>query len=208
MTNNESVKTKKLEPLTILLFLLPLCMVLLGGGCDDNEPVAGISDDIGDIVGVFELKYGDSKEIVYKGEKVELSITEVEDSVNVDCSLTDFGNNQDGPSAVRIYSYLQINDQNKTVKIASKPCGAIFYENNGHDIQDVNDLINDLESAPENLKDSTYFNDAFINLFGEGSLIENTPFRVFLAKASPTNYNQPDATIDDYQFVFIVTTKN
>ncbi|WP_319229754.1 hypothetical protein [Draconibacterium orientale] len=147
-------------------------------------------------------------EVVFQGEKVELSIMDVDDSVNVDCSLTDFSNNLDGPLSVRIYSYLQINNQDKIVKIASKPCGALFYENDGHDIQDVNDLINDLESAPANLNDSSYFVDAFINLFGEGSLIQNTPFRIFMAKASPTNYNQPDATIEDYQFVFIVTSKN
>ena len=202
------MKSKKIKLLTIFLLLLPLCVVSLGAGCDDDGLDTSISDDIGDLVGVFELKYGDSMEVAYNGEKVELSITDVEDSVNVDCSLTDFSNNVDGPLAVRVYSYLQINNQDKIVKIASKPCGTLFYENDGHDIQDVNDLIDDLESAPANLNDSSYFVDAFINLFGEGSLIQNTPFRIFMAKASPTNYNQPDATIDDYQFVFIVTAKN
>ncbi|WP_297087258.1 hypothetical protein [uncultured Draconibacterium sp.] len=202
------MKSKKIKLLTILLFLLPLCVVLLGAGCNDDGLDTSISDDIGDLVRVFELKYGDSMEVAYKGEKVELSITDVDDSVNVDCSLTDFSNNVDGSLAVRVYSYLQINNQDKIVKIASKPCGALFYENDGHDIQDVNDLIDDLESAPANLNDSSYFVDAFTNLFGEGSLIQDTPFRIFMAKASPTNYNQPDATIDDYQFVFIVTAKN
>ena len=208
MTYSERMNTKKLKRLRTLLFLLPFCMVFLGVGCGDDESDTGVSDNIGEIIAVFELKYGDSKEIISKGEIIEFSITDVEDSVNVDCSVTDFSNNQDGPSMVRVYSYLQINRQDKIVKIASKPCGALFYENDGHDIQDVNDLINDLESAPANLNDSSYFVDAFINLFGEGSLIQNTPFRIFMAKASPTNYNQPDATVEDYQFVFIVTSKN
>lgn len=202
------MKLKILKLNIIILLLLPLCVAILGSGCENDELDSVISDDIGDLISVFELKYGDSKEIIYEGEKVELSIVNVEDSVNVDCSLTDFGNNQDAPLAIRIYSYLQINNQTEIVKVASKPCGALFYEDDGHDIQEVNDLINNLKSAPANLKDSTYFADAFINLFGEGSFIENTPFRIFMAKASPTNYSQPDANNSDYQFVFIVTTQN
>ena len=31
------MQTKKLKLLTILLFLLPLCVVLLGAGCDDDD---------------------------------------------------------------------------------------------------------------------------------------------------------------------------
>ncbi len=197
-----------LKLFTIFLLLLPLCVVLLGAGCEKDESISVVSDDIGNLLSVFELKYSDSKEITYNGEKIELSIKNIEDSVTIDCSLADFSNNQDAPTTIRVYSYLQINNGDKIVKVASKPCGALFYENNGYDIQGVKDLINDLESAPANLKDSSYFVDAFINLFGEGSFIENTPFRIFMAKASPINYNQPDANIEDYQFVFIVTTKN
>ena len=202
------MKLRKIRLYTILLLLLPLGVVLLGGGCDNDEPGMHISEDIGDLISVFELKYGESREIVYQGERVELSIKNVEDSVNLDCALVDFEDNQNGPLALRVYSYLQIGNQGKTVKIASKPCGALFYENNGHDIEDVNDLISDMESAPANLNDDSYFADAFINHFGEGAFIANTSFRIFMAKASPTNYNQPDADVEDYQFVFIVTAKN
>lgn len=202
------MKTKILKLLTSFLLLLPLCVVLLGAGCENNDSIPVVLDDIGTLLSVFNLKYGDSKEITYNGEKVELSIKNIEDSVTIDCSLVDFSNNQDAPLSIRIYSYLQINNQDKIVKVASKSCGALLYEDNGHDIQDVNDLISNLESAPANLKDSSYFADAFINLFGEGSLIENTSFRIFMAKASPTIFHYPHASIEDYQFVFIVTTKN
>ncbi len=47
------MKSKKLKLLTFLLFLLPLCVVLLGAGCDDDGLDTSISDDIGDLVGVF-----------------------------------------------------------------------------------------------------------------------------------------------------------
>jgi hypothetical protein len=202
------MKTKKFKLHVIILLLLPLCAVLLVAGCEKNESSPVISDDIGNLLSVFELKYGDSKEITYNGEKAEISITNIEDSVTIDCSLADFSNNQDIPLTIRVYSYLQINNQNKIVKVASKPCGALPYKYNGHDTQDVNDLIRDLESAPANLNDNSYFEDEFINLFGEGSLIENTPLRIFMAKAFPTKFNRPNASIEDYRFVFIVTTKN
>ncbi|MGE0020106.1 MAG: hypothetical protein AB7S72_10605 [Draconibacterium sp.] len=201
------MKSKKTKLLKSFLLLLPFYVVLLGAGCEKEDSISVISDDIGNLLSVFELKYGDSKEIIYNGEKVELSIKNIVDSVTIDCSLADFSNNQDAPLTLRIYSYLQINSQDKIVRVSSKPCGALLYEDNGHDVQDVNDLIRDLESAPANLKDSSYFADAFINLFGEGLFIENTSFRIFIAKAFPTNFSHPNAGIEDYRFVFIVTTK-
>ena len=201
------MKIKKIKLLTVFLLLLPLCVVLLGTGCEMQEPIYIISDDIGKIISVFELKYGDSKKITYEEEEIEVLIKNVEDSVTIDCSLADFGNNQEAPLAIRIYASLQINNKDEIVKVASKPCGALLYENSGHDIQDVNDLISDIKSAPANLKDSSYFGNTFIDLFGKGVVIENTSFRIFMAKAFPINYNQPDANIEDYQFVFIVTSK-
>jgi len=201
------MKTKILKLCTTFLLLLPLCVVLLGAGCEKEEPIYVISDDIGKILSVFELKYGESKKITYEGEEIKVSIKNVEDSVTIDCSLADFGNNQNAPLAIRIYASLQINNKDEIVKVASKPCGALLYENNGHDIQDVNDLISEIKSAPANLKDSSYFGDTFMKFFGEGALIETTSFRIFMAKAFPANYIQPGANIEDYQFVFIVTSK-
>ncbi len=200
--------TKILKLLTNYLFLFPFFLVFLGTGCEtEDKPDSVISDDIGSLLSVFELKYGDSKEISYDGEKINLSINNIEDSVNIDCSLVDFSNNQEAPLSIRIYAYLQINNQNEIVEVASKPCGALFYEDTGHDVRDVKELISDLESAPANLTDSFYFADAFVNLFGEGSFIENTPLKIFIAKASPTNYGHPNASIEDYRFIFIVTNK-
>lgn len=202
------MKTKKFKLHVIILLLLPLCAVLLVAGCEKDESSPVISDDIGSLLSIFELKYGDSKEITYNGKKAEISISNIEDSVTIDCSLADFSNNQDIPLTIRVYSYLQINNQNKIVKVASKPCGALPYKDNGHDIQDVKDLISNLESAPANLNGGSYFEDEFTDLFGEGSLIENTPLKIFMAKAFPRKFNRPNASTEDYRFVFIVTTKN
>jgi hypothetical protein len=173
-------------------------------GCEKEvNPISFTSDDINTVVSTFELKYGDSKEITYKGETIHLSIKNIRDNVSVNCSLVDFSNNQKGPEEVRIYADLLVN--NKTVSVASKPCGALNFEANGHDIQQVNDLIDNLKSAPANSTVGSYFADAFMNYFGEGALIENTSFRIFMAKAYPVNYEQPDAKKEDYKFIFLIT---
>lgn len=192
------------EPISKIGFIA-LLMAILVAGCKKEKLVS--ETFVGNIESVFELKYGDSRKLTYAGKKIEITIKNIEDKVSINCALADFGNNQEALSNIRLYAYLQINNQDKILKVSSKPCGALPYENHGHDIKDVEDLINDLESAPANSKDSSYFTDAFINLFGEGSTIENTPLRIFMAKAFPTKYGQPNANIEDYSFIFIVTTQ-
>lgn len=189
-----------------------LLLVIMGAGCEDDQSIKDqsvihLSNSVGNLVSIFELKYGDFKEISYDDEKLNLSIKNVIDSVTINCSLVDFANNQEAPLHVRVYSYLQVNNTDELVKVASIPCGAISYNNTGHDIQDVKDLIDELESAPANSMDSTYFDNAFIGLFGEGSLIEDTPFRIFIAKVDPVKFDMPNATIEDYKFIFILTAK-
>jgi hypothetical protein len=47
------MKTKKLRSITIILFLLPLCLVLLGAGCDKDEDF-------------LELQIGDENPVIIK----------------------------------------------------------------------------------------------------------------------------------------------
>lgn len=182
-----------------------LLLSLMSVGCEEKDQIVSPSY-IGDIVSVFELKYDHSKEITYGGEKIEFLVKNVIDSVSIDCSLADFADNQKGTLDIRIYAYLQVNGQNETVKVESKPCGALLYANDDQDVQDVVGLINDLQSAPANSESSSYFTNAFVDLFGEGFLIENTSFRIFIAKAFPTKYIQPNANKEDYKFIFILTS--
>jgi hypothetical protein len=49
----KNMKTKKLKLLTIFLFLLPLCVVLLGAGCEKDD----LNHDPSNIIGKWEWLY-------------------------------------------------------------------------------------------------------------------------------------------------------
>ena len=201
------MKTKKIKQLTIFLLSLPLCIVLFGAGCERDMSGSSLSSDIGDLISVFELKYGDTKEFDYKGEKIVITIEDVHDSVSVNCSLIDFENNTEDPSRIKISTYLRVNNEKSSLKVESKSCGTILYKNDGSDIQDIEEKIEGIRTASANLTHDTYYTDTFINLFGEGTQIINTSYSIYLAKAFPVNYEKPDALISNYKFIFILTHK-
>lgn len=180
------------------------CLILIvATGCKEDT-AQNESDNIGTIVGVFELSYGNPKIILDGDKELAVSLTSVRDSVMVNCALVDFAE----PNAaldVRVYAYLEMNNQNEDVEIASKPCGALYYANDGQDLEDVLTYINEIESDPANQGNSSYYSDTFMNSFGEGSFIDDSQYRIFMAKASPLYYDQPNATLGDYRFVFILT---
>ena len=164
---------------------------------------------IGDIVSIFEIKYLETKSLDVGSQILNLTVKNLVDSVVVNCSLVDFANNVDGPKKVRIHSYIQINGNNSLLKVSSKPCGALQYKNDGFDIQDITDRINQIKSVSKSLNDNNkYFLQEFINLFDTGVTIEGTPFKIFLAKAFPLKYDKPNASNLDYKFIFILTKNN
>ena len=164
---------------------------------------------IGDIVSIFEIKYLETKSIDLGSQILNITVKNLVDSVIVDCSLVDFANNVDGPKKIRIHSYLQINGINTLLKVSSKPCGALQYKNDGSDIQDITDRINQITAISKNLNDNNkYYLQEFSNLFDNGATIEGTPYKLFLAKAFPIKYDKPDAVQSEYKFIFILTKPN
>lgn len=201
----EKMKTIMNRIIKIGCFIL--FILLFGAGCNNEKSSSILSSDIGDVISVFELNYGTSKEIVYKGEKIVFEIDDVQDRVSVNCSLVDFPNNSYDPSPIKVCTYLSVNDEKAPLKVESKTCGAILYKNDGSDIQDIEGRIEEMKAASANSSHEAYFTDTFIDLFGEGTQIENTPYRIYLAKAFPVRYEQPGATKKDYKFIFILTYK-
>jgi hypothetical protein len=192
-----------------LLLCVITCILNLSCKKEKNKSDDLSISTIGEIVSIFEIKYLETKSIDVGNQILNLTVKDLVDSVIVDCSLVDFGNNVDGPKKIRIHSYLQINGINSLLKVSSKPCGTLQYKNDGSDIQDITDRINQIKSISTNLNDNNkYYLQEFINLFDNGAAIEGTSFKIFLAKAFPLKYDKPNVSYSDYKFIFILTKIN
>jgi hypothetical protein len=81
-------KTKKMKLLAILLFLLPLCVVILGAGCEEDEEIVELSEkgflkfsDFGCENIVWNFKAGNSNSYYTVNSQQELS-----NYINSDCN--------------------------------------------------------------------------------------------------------------------------
>jgi hypothetical protein len=193
---------KTMKPTIFKISTLILLFAMFGEGCKKDPTVSHLSSDVKTFV--FEAKYGIPTEIDFAGEKLRILVKDIKDNVTIDCSLVDFQNNS-GPGNIRIYSYLQINDQKNLLTVESIPCGAFQYRNNGNDSLDIINMVNDLKTAPANEKFSSWFNDTFVKSFGEGNTIENTNLRIYMAKAFPVYFGHQIGKKEDYKFLFILT---
>jgi hypothetical protein len=164
------------------------------------------STTIGEVVGIFEIKDKNSVTLTLDNQIISIKVIEIVDSVNIDCSLADFSNNVEGTKKIRIHTYLQINKQKSLIKVSSKICGTLPYKNDNSDIQDIINRINNIRYISENLNDNQkYYTQEFKNMFDNGSIIEGTQFKIYLAKAFPFLYNRPSAKSQEYKFIFILT---
>ena len=188
------MKNKIIEALLILS-----CAGLVACGSENVS-----TEDIGQVVSIFELKYGVPAVIHVDNNNYTFALKNA--SNNVPClSLIDFTDYQKQILEIRAHAYLQINGNDKLLDVQSAPGGAAFYYlNNGTDVDDIQHRINEFKSTSAVLKDSTYFNQAFIRVFGSGAIIKNTSLKVFLAKTNITQCQQPNATVEQYKFILII----
>jgi hypothetical protein len=91
--------------------------------------------------------------------------------------------------------------------VSSKPCGPFFiYQNDGTDIQYIYNRLNIWQNDPHSVYELN-FESAFHSL-GEGTLITNTPFSIYMASAYPLAYTMnSNPTKDMYKFIFIITNQ-
>ena len=160
---------------------------MVATGCEKEHSVS--MPKTNKVAAIFELSYGQHKKITYgKNEKIEISLQNVVDSVDVNACL------------------LRINKSAELVKVSSKPCGAIDYRKDGDDIQDVVRYINEeIIETPAYKSDPSYFLQPFVMLFGEGTSIQNTSLRIYMAKSYPNLFEMRNAQLKDYKFIFILT---
>lgn len=166
------------------------------------------TDNVGQVVNVFELKYGESIGIQVDNNNYIFALKNA--SNNVPClGLVDFVDYQKQILEIRAHAYLQINGNDKLLDVQSAPGGTAFdYLDNGTDVSDIQRRIDELKSTGVALKDSTYFNRAFIKVFGSGAVIKNTSLKIFLAKTNITQCQQPNATVEQYKLILIVTKQS
>ena len=157
---------------------------------------------VNQVLDVFELKYGDTYEGNYLGQTFKFSITDIEDNIQ-GCESMDVGD--DLLNNKRVYAFLHVDNNNigkyYLQKVSSKVCGLYdSYHNDGTDVQQIVDALNGWRS------DS--FSSMFNWAFGEGTLLTNTSFSIYMAKAYPNGYpvNDPPSK-SMYKFIFIVTKK-
>ena len=197
-----------------ILLISVLCLIVAGCSKErEPEPSAPAPTPtpmpkMDKVAAIFELAYGQRKKITYgKNEKIEISIQNVVDSVDVNCAFVDFQKPEDMLS-VRTHAYLRINKSAELVKVSSKPCGAIDYRKDGDDTQDVVRYINEeIIETPAYKSDPSYFLQPFVMLFGEGTSIQNTSLRIFMAKSYPNLFEMRNAQLKDYKFIFILTSQ-
>ena len=189
-----------MKPRIIKALLIFSCVGLLA--CK-SEDIA--TDNVGQVVNVFELKYGESIGIQVDNNNYIFALKNA--SNNVPClALVDFTDYQKQILEIRAHAYLQINGNDKLLDAQSAPGGTAFdYLNNGTDVSDIQHRIDEFKSTSATVKDSTYFNQAFIKVFGSGTVIKNTSLKVFLAKTNITQCQQPNATVEQYKFILIIT---
>ncbi|MDR2126965.1 MAG: hypothetical protein LBP63_09070 [Prevotellaceae bacterium] len=190
----------------ILLQTTAILLILAGViACGKEEkdgyieiPQMNISTPIGDIVSIFELKYGETKKFTYNEQTIDFSINDVENNV-LDCSVIDFISPEDIEN-IRVHVGLNINvgNKNSLTLVSSKTCGALAYINDGGDIQHVIDILQELLSAIN----PDYFTQEFPNYFGDRLLIQNTELQINMAKAYPS-YDNGNKSL--YKFIFILT---
>ncbi len=190
----------------IILWIGALLLLMVGAGCEKKTDIT--QQQIGNVVEVFELAYGQSKEIMYgEKEKLIISLRDIKDNVTINCSLADFKNNEEYAS-VRVYSYLKIDNERELIEVASRPCGALKYKGNEDEVKDLTRLIEEIKTVPANVKYPSYFSYHFMSLFGEGTPIKQGFFRIYIGKVSLDKYTTPEANTRDYKFIFILTKQS
>lgn len=187
-----------MKPKISYLIVVVLINFFVFVACSKDDSLE--STEIGEVVEIFEMKYGEIHKTVYNDTELQFQIESIEDT-RIDCSVTDFVDNVNDPKKYRIQASLQINE-NQTIQVKSLPCGPRIYKGNGQDINEIEDWIENLNS----FSNITYASkvSTFFHQYGEGTHFFNNQFKIYLPRATSLVLSEPDAP-ETYDFVFILT---
>jgi len=105
---------------------------------------------------------------------------------------------------------VEIDGKVSKLKVHSRFCTGTLEYNGSNAVQQIWDELEKWESERIISSDPDYFNDKF-GMAYSGTLIENTPFSIFMATADPPINSWDDLTSEigknQYQFIFIITKK-
>ena len=192
-----------------------VALILAGSFCSCGKQESASSDNpkdgilpssINQVVDVFELKYKEVKECTYNGQILKFSLTDIDDKL-LPRSASGYMP-PDSAVKIRIHAFLrvEIGSNVNDVKVSSQQWGPYEYQNDGEDIQHIWVVLEDWQFRYENLPLS--FKDTFFYYFGEGTLLNKTPFSIYMAKAYPFAYKmngKPEKS--RYKFIFIITNQ-
>jgi len=199
----------QIEKTKIYYVLIFIIGILLCSAChtemDKNQNLVSHQDgvvptSINQVMDVFELKYGDVYEGTYDGQAFRLSITNVADNIII-INETEYIYPFDA-NKIRMHAFLNIKTGGNVyqLEINSRIWGPYEFNNDGSDVQQVWNLL----SSQDNEIDS----QSFVSNFDKGTLIANTSFSIFMAKAYPfackLDY-EPQKSM--YKFIFIITNQ-
>ncbi len=160
-------------------------------------------ESVGNIIEVFELAYGKTKEFTLNGKKVKIKLIDIEDTV-LDCSLYDMSSQ--AADMVRVVAFIEVSGKEKLVRIPSRSCAPIEYDSDKDNIKDIRQKINSIREHYKN------FDVGFRDYFARGRILEY-PYKLFIGKTYPLRiyykerapFLQTPPTKKDYKFIFILT---
>ena len=173
------------------------------GDNDDKNQEVNIPSSIEQVVDIFEINFGETKEIAYESNVYKFTIIDVIDK-RVDCYESEYTHPDPSPelyNLIRVDAYLKVETRKSVTSFSvGRTCSTYDFE----DI-DVNKIWSDLDEWHSDINEF-YFRSMFGWGFSDGASVKNSPFNIFLAKAAPipwqVNHSVPK---NDYQFILILT---
>jgi hypothetical protein len=150
---------------------------------------------IDNVIDIMEISYGEEKEVIYNGQVFKFSVTDLEDDMDISMS-----------EGVGMHADIHVETEKIDTTLRVFPLVLRGYLLDGRDeIKDIRDLLESFINRCPKLDDETCFKLSIFFMFGEGTMIENTPLSIYMTKAYHCLQHHQKENKSIYKFVFIIT---